>query len=39
MPSLSSILTKIKIRLGSKYSEDQMVYVVYGKQPSPFSRS
>ncbi|MGO2053880.1 hypothetical protein CQ010_16815 [Arthrobacter sp. MYb211] len=36
MPSLSSILTKIKIRLGSKYSEDQMVYVVYGKQPSPF---
>lgn len=36
MPSLGSILAKIKLRLGSKYSEELMVYVVYGKQPSPF---
>lgn len=36
MPSLSNILTKIKIRLESKFSEEPMVYVVYGKQPSPF---
>ncbi|UTT39571.1 hypothetical protein NMP99_16470 [Glutamicibacter mishrai] len=36
MASLGSILAKIKLRLGSKYSEELMVYVVYGKQPSPF---
>ncbi|MCS3493733.1 hypothetical protein M2368_002757 [Arthrobacter sp. JUb119] len=36
MPPLSNILTKIKNRLRSKYSEELMVFVVYGKQPSPF---
>lgn len=36
MPSLSNILTKIKIRLGTKSSEEPLIYVVYGKQPSPF---
>ena len=36
MPSLSSILTNIKKRLNPKYSAELTVYVVYGKQPSPF---
>ncbi|PRB71706.1 hypothetical protein [Arthrobacter sp. MYb213] len=36
MPSLSNILTKLKSHLGSKFSDEPMVYVVYGKLPSPF---
>lgn len=36
MPSLSSILSSIKNHLSPKYSADLTVYVVYGKQPSPF---
>ncbi|MGP9488728.1 hypothetical protein ACT3UD_12690 [Glutamicibacter sp. 287] len=37
MPSVSNMLTKIKILLESKSSEKPMVYVVYGNQPSPFA--
>jgi hypothetical protein len=36
MPPLSSILSSIKNRLNPKYAEELSVYVVYGKQPSPF---
>lgn len=36
MPSLSNILTKLKSHLGPKISDEPMVYVVYGKQASPF---
>lgn len=36
MPPLSSILSIIKNRLSPKHAEELTVYVVYGKQPSPF---